>query len=851
MPEVKLLLEEKLGNGPPVRLDLFGNTLTLDDTTDPPTVAAGAATLSTAHFSVTFNAGTGFPAINKDGEVLATIRLRGSRLTQLPGIEVKLDIRRESKTLATIRQVLAWKQSVTFDWKILKVQPCVAELTLGEKPVRLTLLPEEGMLAATFELLGAQFEFDKPLIFSADGVRGKCQASSQTRARLAAQLQTLLKDAVTVRDVTEASAEVLDDAWTVHLLAGFRIPFFVDGDGELEITATRREDARWAIESTVRLANARRWGDPQGWFQIEKPSLDLRLYAEGDSYRTAMRLGGKITFLPAAAERLGKVIADWFGDLFEGMTTEFDSDFRGDLPTIALRPFAPFRLRALEMFELRVPRIDLGWTGQKVHFDLKGIDLRLDIGDVGLRGTLPPVSFDPFSGSLTVGGAGTLSVDLALSAPGGVKGSAKVEYVDTPALRYLQGRGQLSTPTFPGVAVAFRVGQFRVPPDDRWIPTVLLYADAPAKIPLFPLVIVQQLGLGVGVNCEIQGTSRLTLAEARRRVQQGLPDVSDPNVWTPSRDTALTLLARLFLGPTGKNEVPGFYAADMTLIVTSEAQAAAFGKLWLYTSINDARTADFQQRPAGLALMMLDAQEPALRIAAQTTGNGLTSIKSEGLAGQLMGFSLPPMRLAFEATRNGIALYLGPNQMSGSLGPLRVQATSLLAFRARFDGEMSYAMSRSSLSAGFDWGASASVGPVSLSASFSAGFAVDLLMLGSFGHGELTVYGSASIAMNAALSLHASVGFRITIDCWFDTYTISWSVDYDFRMEVHVDLSLEAALTTGSEGFGLRGHATASVSVLGISVALTVPLTINTGAVDTGRKRYAEIDADMRQLLGI
>jgi hypothetical protein len=256
-------------------------------------------------------------------------------------------------------------------------------------------------------------------------------------------------------------------------------------------------------------------------------------------------------------------------------------------------------------------------------------------------------------------------------------------------------------------------------------------------------------------------------------------------------------------------------------------------------------------------MMMLDAQEPSLRIAAQTTGNGLTSLKSDGLSGQLMGFNLPPMRLAFEATKNSIALYLGPNEVSGSLGPLSVRGTSLLAFRARFgkDG-MSYAMSHSSLSAGFNWSASASVGPVSLSASFSARFAAELLLLGTFSYPEkdkpkFLVYGSASIAMNAALSLHASVGFRITIDCLFDSYTISWSVDYDFRMEVHVDLGLEAALTTGSEGFGLRGHATAGVSVLGIYAALTVPVAINTAAIDEARHEYVKVDNEIKTILGI
>lgn len=851
MSAVKLLLEETFSRGSEL-LDLFDKALDIDDGTDQSTVTA-ISKLSTTHFDVTLDKAAVFPALDKeDVDVPVTISRLSGKLAAFDNVSAKLRIHRDSEKRATVKQVIALKQTANFEWQGLAIQHCEAELSLGERPVQLILRPETGRAAGTFKLFNADFEFTKPLTFTADGVTGDCEANKETRDALCDKLKSLLGNAIPLTKISKLTIKVVNNAWTVQLQAAFNIPLFADGAGELEITATRRDDSKWTVESNVLLANAQRWGDPQGWFQIDKPSLSLRFVENAGGWSAEPRLGGKITFLPSALDRLGATIADWFGDLFSGMSTEFDSKFDGSMPTISLRPFAPFKLKALEMFELRVPRIDLRWPhDNKVNFDLQGIDLRLDIGDVGLRGVIPPLSFNPFTGELTLGNTKTLSLDLSLSAPGGVKGSAKVEYVDKDTLRFLQGRGQLSTPTLPGVAVAFRVGQFRTSQMESWTPTVLLYADEPVSIPLFPLVNVEQLGLGLGVNCEVQGTSRLTLAGARKRVELGLPDVSDPNVWTPSKDTALTLLARLFLGPTGKNEVPGFYAADMTLIVTSDAQATAFGKLWLYTSVTDARTGEFQQRPAGLALMLLDAQEPSLRIAAQTTGNGLTSLKSAGLSGQMMGFSLPPMRLAFEATKSGTALYLGPNEVSGNLGPLSLRGTSLLAFRARAYGGKSYAMSHSSLSAGFNWSASATVGPVSLSASFNAGFSAELLLLGTFGDRRLMVYGRASILMNAALSLHASVGFRIRISCFLGSYTISWSVDYDFRMEVHVDLDLEAALTTGGEGFGLRGHATAVVAVIGISARLTVPVEVNTGDVDEARREYLAVDQEIKTILGI
>lgn len=522
MSAVKLLLEEKFGEEA-VFLDLFGAPLNVDDGADSSELVADT-NLSTTQFNVKFEAHTKFPSVDKeDVEVSATVLLHGGKLTRFQSINVTLVIHRENKNVATVREIRALKQSVNVDWPGLTVQQCLAGLTLGEKPVQVTLWPEDGRLA-NFELLDVQFEFTYFLTFSADGVRGRCEATKNTLDELHKSLRDLFGQAITVTEISKVSAEVFDDVWTVHLQAAFNIPAFADGEGELKITATRRDNAKWTIESTVLLANTRRWGDPQGWFQIEKPILSLR-FTEGDAgkWKVKPRLGGKITFLPTAASRLSKDIADWFGDLFEGMSTEFDSDFEAELLTITLRPFTPFKLKALEMFELRVPRIDLKWLEKekRITFDLQGIDLRLDIGDVSLRGTIPPLSFDPFSGKLTLGAVNQLSVDLSLSAPGGVKGSARVEYVTNSTLRYLEGRGQLSTPTLPGVAVAFRVGQFRASPNEDWTPTVLLYADTKVAISLFPLVYVQQIGLAVGVKLRDSGhlasyTGRGTSARAAR-----------------------------------------------------------------------------------------------------------------------------------------------------------------------------------------------------------------------------------------------------------------------------------------------------------------------------------------------
>lgn len=855
MPEVKLLLEEQFGDDRLV-VDLFDQPLKLNDAGRLEATVKLAAT----QFELTFDKDkASFPS-TAPGElaVPASARLLGDAFQAMPTILVMLQVRRDSVKAARITGITVESMEIAesgFDWGGLKVYPCKARLVLGAQPCQLILEPE-GKKAASFKLLKSEFEFTETLAFSANGVRGRCEASDTTKEAFRQELRNILSPAVEVPAIHACGAVLADGSWSVSMDVAFDVRFFKGGTGELKLTASSpaRGNA-WEIESEVTLGNVTRWTDPYGWFQIERPGLDARFTASGDTFKSAVSLSGTFRFLPGSLDRLDPKVADWFGGLFDGISTEFDSLFDG-LPKIALKPVSPFRLKALDMFQLRIPRIDVSFssTGKAPTFSLKGIDLGLNIGDVSLRGTLPTVTFDPFE-KLDIARGGDLTVDMALSAPGGVKGSGRISYKDNPLERYLEGAGQLSTPALPGVAVAFRVGQFRPSQKEDWLPTVLLYADAPAKIPLFPMVVVQRIGIGVGVNCEVRGTSRLTLAQAQKLVAAGnLPDVSKPREWIPTPHTALTLLARLFAGPIPEENVIGFYSADITLIVNSEAQAAAFGKLWLYTQTADARKEEFQQRPAALALMLLDGQEPSLRIAAQTTGNGRSSANVDGLAGNLMGFGLPSMRLAFEATRKGLLLVLGPNEMSGQLGPLSVTAKSLLAFRVAADGGTSYVMSRSSLRAVFDWRASASVGPVSLSASFNASFAADLQLLGAYERindsSRLLIYGSASLVLNAVLALHASVGFSIRINCLFTSFTISWHVDYDFRLEVHIDLALQVALGTEGAALGLEGHATARVSVLGISASLSVPLSLNTSTVSNARSRFQQIETELREVLG-
>lgn len=739
----------------------------------------------------------------------------------------------------------------------LTLSPCVLEFTkpLGHGPwqalMRPALVPvnETPKPVATLEILGVEFSLDR-LVLNASGV-----VEAHAKADLHKEIAI-----ANLREVTIVSANLTlaGQQLQARLRLNFALDYFVGAKGELEVEVSRgplppptnppspdTEPPRWQIAATTRINSGATWTDPSGWLSFRDMEVELDVGVQDNKIAVRdVRTSGQVTFRANALEAKSK---EWLSDLFSGVSTEFRNvSLRGagagPAFGFSFKPRGGLQIKALDIFDLQIPEL---------KFDDRMLTLRnpaisLHIGSASLRGRIEELKIS-LVGAPSIEGVDAFTIEMALSAPGGVKASATMCYKHTETVQTVSGTGQLTTPTFPGVQVMFVIGRFR--PANTWLPTLVIYAATPVDIPLFPGVVVRQLGLGLGVNAEVEGTTRLTLAQARKRLESGLPDVSQPASWTP-KETDLTLLARAFVSPTKglPHSDPELYVADLTIIVTSDFQFAVMGKLWLLTSLDHAQTTPFQGRPSAAGMMLLDGQEPSLRVVAQTRSDGLTSVGGQGVVGSLLGNMVPETRFAMEATPTGLAVVLGPNPIRGDLGPLQVTGSSLLAFRST--PNRAYAISRSSLEARFGTSASLSFGLVSISASLGFGFSSELVLLGYFSDSQLVIYGRAHVSAYVEVNLHIRIGFRIRIRLPFGKkITISWHQDFDFNWQIHVDLDIELAVSSQGS-VGMVGRAQISVSVVGVSATLEVPVDVNTGLIKDGRDLEEAIRMDLEQLTG-
>lgn len=847
MPDMKVRFLASLGGNDQFKAELLvDKVLKLDDSSK----VIGTQTMQLADVVLVFTEGTQFPAPGKPkADVDAKVTLPD--VLSLPidpdKLVLKLSATRAADGVCTLDPralTLAVAEKV---WDPLVIKSCEASFTFGGQPWQLELKPTAGSkTVAEMTILGCLFEFSEIRMNASGIVYASAKAKpTSTKPELEGGLENL--------SLIQGSVELSGSRRQASLQFSFSLAYFAGSKGLLDIHLSRQDktkptdpEPKWLVATAATMNSDATWSDPSGWLSFSKMGLSFDLIEEGGKFTVKQpRASGSVTFRAGALAGAAK---EWLGELFSGLRTDFRDvslqNLGGKNFSFGFNPAGGFQIRALGIMQLKVAKLSLGMD----WFSLDDISLELEnLAGAVVRGGV---------GGLKVTLRGTprldmtsTSINLAMSAPSGIKASGSLTYIETDTLQALEGSGSLTTPTFPGITIKFRVGRARLTDNSGWIPTVVLYAAVPVVIQLFPGVVIRQVALGLGINAEISGTTRLTLAQARQRLAQGLPDASSLAAWQAS-NTPLVLVARAFAASTQGPDTKQMelYVCDLTLIVTSDFQVAVLGKLWLQTSMDDAQTPAFQALPGAVAMMLLDGQEPSLRVVAQTNANGLTSMSKSGLVGKMLGSGLPETHLAMEATPNGMALVVGPNPISGDLGPLQISGSSLLALRST--PTKSYALLRSSLQAAFGTSASMSFGLVSISASMRFGFSSELVLLGYYDGNSLLVYGRSHVAAFVAVALHIRIGFEIRISLPFGRHIrISWAKDWDFELRVHVDLELELALVSDG-AVGIRGHASISVNLCGVQASLSVPVDVNGARVDQGRAKQKDIEDDLKLLLG-
>ena len=722
----------------------------------------------------------------------------------------------------------------------LSLDAGTATLTLGLAPWRLALVSNDGQPVGRIVLPGTTgIAFDiNELALDASGI-ALCAA-------------TLVPGPASIGGlslhISEGTLAVRGTRVEARLKARFELADFAGASIDLQLNvAGDLSNGPWTISGQTHIGSNAPWRDPSGLLTFDQMSATVDFTAAETGYTSTVRIGGRVTFAPRS---LPASVEAWFGRLFSGLTVTFaDVTLQTgnvDLPSFTFAPPEAMRLKALEIFQLNVPSLAFG----KGYVTLKDTNIRLAEAGAVVSGTIGDLKILLDGGPRLELSKSDMGINIELATPGGFKGQARLFDISTPDFQAIQGEGRISSPALAPVEATFTIGSSRRFPDKTLRPVVsIMVSEDDVNIPLFPGVVITRIELGAGINRHVAGVTKLTLQQAQQRLRDGLPDVFKQESWE-DHETALTMVARLFIesSQTTGSATPSVYVADMTLLMTSEFQFAAFGKLWFYTSRGDARTAPFQKYPSAIGLAMFDGQQPSLRVVAMTHPDGRSTLNDKIPAAQLLGMRIPRSQLAFEATPSGMALVVGPVEVGTTLGPLQVAGSTLFALRSA--GGRVYAISRSSLSASFSASTrTLSVGPASLSGSINAGFAATLGLLGHYANGALMIYGVAHASCWVELSLHVRIGFSVRIRAGFVRITISWHKDWDFNLRMHVDLDLEATLTSDG-GIGIDGRARIDVNVLGISAGLSLQISADDKLVGQGRAMYASITDEVNQLLG-
>ncbi|MBV4504231.1 hypothetical protein HU751_005170 [Pseudomonas sp. BW13M1] len=758
-------------------------------------------------------------------------------------LEVELPLERKSGTTYLVHGLDALEGLIP-DLKNLNgivISKGMATLRLGLDPWRLKLAGTPALPVASIALPGLDgiaFKVTR-LEIDASGVTD-CQAMVEPGR---------VKIGNLALQVSEGTLVLRGGQVEARLQTRFELEYFRGASVELQLVVTgslAMAKESWVISGLTRVANNVPWSDPSGMLSFDQMVVTVDFKSDKGTFTSAVRINGRLTFLP---RNLGADADAWFGRLFSGMTVSFENielDAAIGLPVGSFSPPESLHLRAFEIFDMRVPKLAFSKSG----VSLIDAVLRFEAGGAVVSGSVGAINIRLEGEPHIDLSMGEPSIAIELAAPGGFKGQASLRQFNEANVQAVRGEGRISSPALGAVEATFHIGRFRERDDAPWYPAVsLMAAQEDVNVTLFPGVVATRIELGAGINRRVVGVTGLSLAEGQRRLQDGLPDVFRQESWEDSR-TDLCVVARVFAEPsqTKGDQALSLYVADMTLLMTSDLQFAAFGKLWLYTRRADAKSADFQKSPSVVGLAMFDVLQPSLRIVAMTRPDGRSSLTRQIPAGQLLGMQIPRSQLAFEASPSNLTVALGPLDIGTALGPLNVAGST--SFVLRSAGGNVYAISRSSLSAVFKASTgNLNIGLATLSGSVSAGFSATLALMGAFSDGRLTVYGLAHASCSVELALHVRIGFRISVSVGFASVEISWHEDWDFGLKMHVDLDLEAALTS-DDGVGIDGRARISVNVLGISASLSLHIAADSGLVAKGREVYKNVVVEVDKLLG-
>lgn len=609
-------------------------------------------------------------------------------------------------------------------------------------------------------------------------------------------------------------------SWNLEIDGKAELPWFEKSEGMIAVRGGNGPDgSTFGVTFGARLGLD--WTDPSGLVTINETRVHVTIDWRNNAWDVDGEIGGKVTF--NAAELKGHA-KKWLNDLFDGNSIEFDGLSLKEVAkpsnlSLKLGLKRPLTIKLWEVFRYEIDEIKLLDRG----FSFGG-DATLALGPVRFGGRLPNIvtTLDSDGVSIELEKSEHLRIEGHLEMPSGISATMVFGVRRKPEEELLFGRGSITTPTAPGIDVLVIIGRFRSR-SGGWLPTMTLAAQMGGlAITVYPGVIIRTVGLGFGLYSglvgvdEAAGGSMEDVLAVLSGDRGAMPNPMRMDSWRRTEDTLVSLVARTYVTPTSNSTSEmDFYVADLIASLDSSLRVAAFTKLWLYTSLKDAMTREFEERPAARGIVVLDVKEPSLLAAFQTVKNPKSTLAKEaGAAGSpIIGMATGAIetRATLEARPNTFALILGPLTAEAKFGPLESRAEGVLGIRASRRGAL--ALGHLAFTASFQQKLEGRFGPASFGVHVAAGVDFRATVLGGIADNALAIYGSMQVRVFLELGVYLKVEFRIRIKAGFVKITITFSKEWRLHVALHLNLQVQAVLSSG--GTAVRFTAPVRFRVLG------------------------------------
>jgi hypothetical protein len=623
--------------------------------------------------------------------------------------------------------------------------------------------------------------------------------------------------------VTQGEVTFQEGRYDASVTATAKLPYFQGSDGSLTIRASSegRFSARWEMSP------GQAWKDPTGHIEVHEPRASVTIQRKEGVWSVAGKVGGRLELVktPRFVGDAGR----WLGAFAKGLRLEFDNlslsqlgmpDFRVQLDPVNL----PRGLDLWGLFKLDLKRFHLlndGFSfGGDVGFDISGLSFSGGFPSLRCRlsrATGLSISTDPGDG---------MSISGQLSTPGGVKATLSLRRQSGDSVEELVGNGTVSIPGLPGITVLCMLGRrLRGKAVD---PLFLIYAEADLPVPLFPGVVLREVGLGFGINKVLGAIQQVPPEKVVSQLMSGplgLPDAADPASWaTSTSDFDLSLVAQTAIAPSTHGEGPFPYLGRAMLYArpTTDFVIMLGANLWLMTRLDDSRKPDFKARPAMKGALVLFPRHGFLEMQARTERSPRTSVPIPLLD---QAFSVASGEFYLKASRDTFLFRAGPMRTGMDIAGVQLQGQVVYAVYVGSRGAITVMQASLEGSASVDWDVTLRFGPLSVTAGMrlTLAMAFEAVLAGMYlpAISSPALYARVRVYVQIELTARLTIGFRLVIKIWRFRKTISWSKSFSATLQLSVDMRIELVLSTEP---AFHGVARVEVRLFGYSFSPQITL---------------------------